>query len=204
MGRTLPILLRALVAIALLVTPAVATAAASGPATALPGAIPGLALPAAVAAGEFSFSELPNFHRVDDCLFRGGQPQVGGYARLKAVGVRTVVNLRYERALGQAEEAAAKAAGLQYFNVPMYGLVRPTQAQIARALALIGDPRNQPVFVHCQRGADRTGAVVACYRIAHTRWTAERAIQEAMGYGMLWLEIAKRSFIRDFYAKIGA
>ena len=40
------------------------------------------------------YDELPNFRRVDDRLFRGGQPKPGGYARLARLGVKTVVNLR--------------------------------------------------------------------------------------------------------------
>jgi tyrosine-protein phosphatase SIW14 len=162
-------------------------------------------LPFAPAPAEIvQFAELPNFHRVDDNLFRGGQPGAGGMARLKAVGVRSVLNLRYESEQVKSEGVAAKAAGLRYYNIPMYGLLRPADEKIARALTLFEDPQNWPVFVHCVRGSDRTGAVVACYRIAHGRWTAERAIQEAMGYGMLWIEGAKRAFIRQFHVKAAA
>ncbi len=179
-----------------------ASAAGASPSAPLPPAASrGLeALPAG-ASGELQFSELPNFHRVDENLFRSGQPGKGGMVKLKEVGVRTVLNLRYEQDQSRAEEAAAKANGLQYFNVPMYGLARPTQAQISRALALLDDSRNWPVLVHCERGSDRTGAVVACYRIEHSKWTAEKAIQEAMGYGMMRIEILKRAFIRDFFEK---
>ena len=119
------------------------------------------------------------------------------------MGVRTVLNLRYERPQVAAEEKAAEAAGLRFFSVPMYGLLRPTDEQITDALAIIHDPDNWPVFVHCVRGADRTGVVVACYRIEHAKWTAERAIQEARALGMRWIELPKRSYIRDFYARPG-
>ena len=175
--------------------------AVSPPAPQTPSTAPVLDSPRSADAGEVRFAELPNFHRVDDNLYRGGQPRAGGLARLKAVGVRTVLNLRYERKQSAAEETAARAEGLRYFNIPMYGLARPEEAQIARALALIDDPENRPVFVHCERGSDRTGAVVACYRIAPAKWTAKQAIDEAMGFGMYRIEVAKRSFIRDFYGR---
>jgi tyrosine-protein phosphatase SIW14 len=146
--------------------------------------------------------ELPNFHQVDANLYRGGQPATGGLSRLKALGIRTIVNLRYEPDLVKAEEAEAKAAGIGYYNVPMRGLNRPTDAQVTHILGLIDDPANRPVFVHCKAGSDRTGAIVACYRIARAEWTAEKAIREAFDYGMMRIEYAKRAFVRSFYAKL--
>jgi protein tyrosine/serine phosphatase len=170
--------------------PLVATASAPAPPAAAAQDVVGLI-----------FAELPNFHRVDANVYRGGQPGEGGMARLKEVGVRTVLNLRYERQQGLAEEAAARVEGLQYFSIPMYGLVRPSDRQITRALEILQDPDNWPVFVHCKRGSDRTGAVVGVYRVANSNWTAEQAIDEAMALGMLRAEALKRSYIRDFYAK---
>jgi tyrosine-protein phosphatase SIW14 len=162
-----------------------------------------LTAPSARAQGTpAGYPELPNFHQVDANLFRGGQPAEGGVARLKSLGVRTIVNLRYEPDLVKAEEAEATAAGIAYYNVPMRGLNRPTDAQVTRILGLIDDPANRPVFVHCKAGSDRTGAIVACYRIARAEWTAERAIREAFDYGMMRIEYAKRAFVRSFSAKL--
>ncbi|HEV8701156.1 MAG TPA: tyrosine-protein phosphatase [Candidatus Polarisedimenticolia bacterium] len=161
----------------------------------------GAAAPAAQ-VDEPLYPDLPNFHKVDEHLLRGGQPGAGGVARLKALGVRTIVNLRHEPARVKAEMDEAAAAGLRYFSVPMYGLVRPTSEQVARVLGLIGDKDNWPVFIHCKAGADRTGVIVACYRVAQAGWTAEKAIREALDYGMMRIEFAKRSFVRDFYASL--
>jgi len=152
-------------------------------------------------AADLVFPELPNFHRVDGHVFRGAQPKAGGLAKLKELGVRTIVNLRFERGQSKAEEAEARALGLKYVSIPMYGLIPPTAAQIGQALALLADPQNGPVFVHCVAGQDRTGVVIACYRIAQMGWTATDAIHEAMGYGMMRAEVLKRQYIRDFYAK---
>jgi protein-tyrosine phosphatase len=46
------------------------------------------------------------------------------------------------------------------------------------------DPANQPVFVHCEKGEDRTGALVAIYRIVKQGWTPERAYAEACSLGL--------------------
>lgn len=164
------------------------TAATSAPSTAAAGE----------PADEPTYPELPNFHRVDEHLYRGGQPAEGGIARLKSLGIRTIVNLRGEPSLVTSEAREAADAGLRYFSVPMRGLGRPTDEQLQRILGLIDQADNWPVFVHCKAGQDRTGLVVACQRITRAGWTAERAIREAMDLGMMKIEFAMRSFIRDF------
>ena len=185
---------------------AILAAGAAGPAATLAAAATATAgattTAASRAAGdpidEATYPELPNFYRVDEHLFRGGQPAEGGIAKLKALGIRTIVNLRREASLVTSEEREATQAGLRYFSVPMRGLGRPTDEQLKRILGLIDQPDNWPVFVHCKAGQDRTGLVVACQRIARAGWTAERAIREAMDLGMMKIEFAMRSFIRDF------
>lgn len=149
-------------------------------------------------AGEPTYPELPNFHRVDEHLYRGAQPADGGIARLKSLGVRTIVDLRGGSSRATAEAKEAATAGMRYFSVPICGLGRPTDEQLKRILGLIDQADNWPVFVHCKAGQDRTGLVVACQRIARAGWTAERAIREAMDLGMMKIEFAMRSFIRDF------
>ena len=68
-------------------------------------------------------------------------------------------------------------------------------------LGIINDPENQPVFIHCHHGKDRTGTVVACYRISHDGWTAERAKYEAQRYGPGWVEIGMNHYIDKYYAR---
>jgi tyrosine-protein phosphatase SIW14 len=147
---------------------------------------------------EVRYKELPNFRKVQDHLYRGGQPAAGGLKRLAELGIKTVVNLRGEDDLTRAEEAEAKALGLRYYGVPMPGLSRPTDAQVKQVMAIIDDQENWPVFIHCKRGSDRTGTVIACYRIAKEKWTGERAITEARQYGMSWMEFGMRDYISDY------
>ncbi len=148
-------------------------------------------------------AELPNFHQVNASLYRGAQPRPGGLRKLAAMGVKTVINLRAEDEHAQEEEREARSLGLRYFAIPMRREGRPTREQLERALALIGSADNQPVFVHCKRGADRTGTVVAVYRITHDGWTAEQALDEAKHYGMGWWQVKKKDFIKDFYRDRG-
>ena len=161
---------------------------------------------AALAQGEAEphYKELPNFHRVSDALYRGGQPEKGGLRRLADLGVKTVVNLRGKDESAAAEEREAKALGLRYFNVPMGRSGKPSDEEIAHVFEIIDASEDQPVFVHCQRGSDRTGAVVAAYRITHEGWTGERALKEAEHHGMYPWQMAKKSFIRDYAKRHGA
>ncbi len=99
------------------------------------------------------------------------------------------------------EKKEAEAIGLRYFGVPMPGLSAPTDEQVARVMGIIDNPENQPVFVHCQRGSDRTGTIGAIYRISHDGWTAERALAEAKNYGMSWAEFGMKGYISDYYRK---
>lgn len=162
-----------------------------------------------VAQSEPKYKELPNFHQVNELLYRGAQPKRRGIQRLADVGIKTVVNLRADDERSQTEEQEARAAGMRYFNVPFerFGIVplerfgRPTDKQVERVLSIINAPENQPVFVHCKRGADRTGTIIAIYRIEHDGWTSERAKAEANRYGMSWWERGKKDYIRDYYRR---
>jgi uncharacterized protein (TIGR01244 family) len=148
---------------------------------------------------EQTYAELPNFHAVNARLYRGGQPREGGLRRLAALGVKTVINLRDDDARARDEEREARALGLRYFNVPLSRAHRPDPRQMDELFALIDAAGNQPVFVHCKRGADRTGALIAVYRVSHDGWTAERAVDEAERYGMGFWQRGKKDFIRDYY-----
>src|SRR5690349_19440259 len=117
-------------------------------------------------------SGVPNFQQVNARIFRGGQPSPEGFQSLAKLGVKTVIELRRENEDGEhstsSEKQAVEAAGMRYVHVPMKGIVAPTDAQVAKVLALFNSP--EPVFVHCKKGMDRTGTVVACYRISHDGW----------------------------------
>ena len=64
-----------------------------------------------------------------------------------------------------------------------------TAADVENCLALIaGAPK--PVLVHCWHGSDRTGIVVAAYRIVFEKWSVEEAEKEfrdeRFGYHEFW------------------
>jgi uncharacterized protein (TIGR01244 family) len=156
---------------------------------------------AAQERSEPRYAELPNFHQVNTGLYRGAQPGEGGLQKLVSLGIKTVINLRDDDEREQSEEREAKAAGLRYFNIPLSNSSAPSDAQVERILALINAQENQPVFVHCKRGADRTGTIIAVYRISHDGWMSERAKTEAKHYGMGFWQVGMKDYISDYYKK---
>jgi len=131
-------------------------------------------------------------------VYRGAQPTEEGFRNLAKLGIKTVVDLRETDARSMAEEKTVTAAGMQYINVPMTGLTPPTREELARILPLLQDSSAGPVFVHCKRGADRTGAVIAVYRIEHDQWENGRALSEAKALGMGTFQLPRQSYIRAY------
>lgn len=116
---------------------------------------------------------LPNLHRVSEDLYRGAQPTALGIRQLEALGVRTIVNLR----TSDTDDHLLAESGLAYERVPMTAW-QARDRDVVQFLRIVTDESRQPVFVHCRRGADRTGLMVAVYRIAVQGWEKEQAIAE--------------------------
>jgi tyrosine-protein phosphatase SIW14 len=141
---------------------------------------------------------VPNAGRIGDVLFRGAQPSAQGLAELKKLGVTTIVDLRGNRGEVQWERSQSEALGMRFVNIPVTGWSSPADAQVAQFLKLFGDP-SQKVFVHCRFGEDRTGVMVAAYRIAAQKWTADQALGEMNAFGFHYhLYRGMRSYIRKF------
>lgn len=143
-----------------------------------------------------------NFGKVSEHLYRGARPEADGLKNLQRLGVKTILDLRMPDKLSHAEMAAAQRAGLLYTNIPLHGMGRPTDGQIQTALALI-ENSSGAVFVHCEHGCDRTGTIIACYRIRHDHWTTDAAMQEAVKYGMSRFERGMKRYILDFARPAG-
>lgn len=137
-------------------------------------------------------SELPmqNVAKLDDGLWRGSAPDAAGMRALKALGFKSVIDLR----AGADERHAAEAARLQLVDVPIRaGLTcdPPDPEAVRRFLDAVTDPANRPAYVHCQYGRDRTGTMCAIYRMEVSGWTREQALEEMHAFGF-------RSWYADF------
>lgn len=144
-----------------------------------------------------------NFHQVNDHIYRGAQPAAQGFQTLSKLGVKTVIDLRETGSRSRTEQELVEAAGMRYVSVPLSGIQAPSDAQVAKLLAMLDDTSAGPVFIHCRRGADRTGTVCACYRIAHDRWPNEKALGEARSFGMSWFEKAMQYYVLRYSIDAG-
>jgi protein tyrosine phosphatase (PTP) superfamily phosphohydrolase (DUF442 family) len=160
---------------------------------------------AAVWASNTQVAGIHNFEKVNDHIYRGAQPKGEAWHKLAAMGVQTVIDLRREGEQGhslEAERKAVEAAGMRYVSVPMNGIVAPRHEDVDKVLALMNS--GQRVFIHCREGRDRTGTVVACYRIAHDRWSNHKALKEANDRGLHWFEFGMKGYIKTFEAPTAA
>lgn len=157
-----------------------------------------LAVLAGLPAFGSSVGGIQNFRQVDTHIYRGGQPDREGFAYLSKLGVKTILDLRESGTRSSWEGRIVTALGMKYVNVPMTGLRPPTADQISRILSMLEDSATGAVYVHCKRGADRTGAVIAAYRIDHDNWDNARALEEALSNGMRFFQWPRQHFIREF------
>jgi protein tyrosine phosphatase (PTP) superfamily phosphohydrolase (DUF442 family) len=123
---------------------------------------------------------IENFGKVNDNYYRGSQPDAAQFRDLKRLGVKTVIDLREDK-LAEASDWA-KAAGLQYINIPLTTKRAATEDQSSYFLKLVNDPANWPIYVHCKGGRHRTGEMTALYRITRDGWTAVQAYEEMKQY----------------------
>ena len=147
-----------------------------------------------------SIPGIDNFYQVNEHVYRGAQPTSEGIVALAKMGVKLVLDLRESGGRATREQNTVETAGMTYVNVPMTGLAAPTEEEIRKILALLEDDAVGPVFVHCMRGADRTGAVIGAYRIDHDKWDNARALKEAISDGMSFFQLPRQNYIKNFRA----
>jgi protein tyrosine/serine phosphatase len=87
---------------------------------------------------------------------------------------------------------------MKYLNVPFPPFSAPSKQEIDRVLSILLHDDSDTIFVHCRRGKDRTGTVIACYRVQHDGWDNQKALQEARQHGMSMMERGMQSYILNF------
>ena len=129
-------------------------------------------------------SSIRNFLRVSTDVCTGGQPRPEHFAALKADGVKTVLSLRTPGEYRVAEEeAAVKAAGLSFINIPVV-YAAPTAESVDEFLRVTDDVSNRPIFIHCT-AAIRVGGFWLIRRVLRDNWTWDAALAEARKIGLV-------------------
>src|SRR5216684_3358370 len=135
----------------------------------------------------FSNIHISNFGKMDDRFYRGAQPDESDYKDLKALGVKTVIDLQDNPT--SYERRDVEALGMRYVNIPMSDSSYPKPEQIAAFLKVVNDPTTGTFFAHCAGGRHRTGVVGAVYRFNVNHWNYDQVYAEMKDY--------------DFYTRFG-
>jgi tyrosine-protein phosphatase SIW14 len=150
-----------------------------------------LSLPAGARFSEhlLGLRGLKNVGRIDSDVYRGAQPAQEGYTTLKEMGIRTVINLR----TSESERNKVETAGMRSVEIPLSMLSNGDKDKVDKVVAVMVDPSNRPVFVHCRLGEDRTGIVVAAYRMKIQGWplSLAEAEMDSFGFNKVWINLRK-------------
>jgi tyrosine-protein phosphatase SIW14 len=141
--------------------------------------------PATPSVSERAFAQklllngVPNFGGISPTLFRGAQPSQEGFNGLAKMGVEIVINLRGDQ---NNEQEQVVKLGMRYVSIPSQ-CSHMTDDGIAKFLSILRQNPDKKIFVHCQFGVDRTGMMIAAYRIVEQGWTAEESRREMEAFG---------------------
>lgn len=126
---------------------------------------------------------IPNFYKVEDGIYRGGQPDVAGVLYLKSLGIKTVIDLNDDLDSWQKESINLSMNYINLAYVPMSGFLYPKAIDVDKALAALAAKDNRPIYIHCLHGQDRTGLMIGIYRVEVEGWSKEKAHEEMMEHG---------------------
>jgi tyrosine-protein phosphatase SIW14 len=120
-----------------------------------------------------------NFGEVTPTLYRGGLVSESGIKALKKLGMNVIIDT-HANDTGEQEEA--KKLGMKYVAIPWH-CPWPHDEVFAKLLQVVHENKGKKIFVHCRLGDDRTGMMVAAYRMAEEGWTADEAMNEMKSFG---------------------
>jgi protein tyrosine/serine phosphatase len=133
---------------------------------------------------------LPNLHRVTTNLYRCAQPTAAGLRAAEKLGVKTVISLRAFHSDGSEVKSTKLKTERIYFNT-----WHPEEEDILRFLKIVTGTNAGPFLVHCQHGADRTGTMIAIYRMTVQGWSKDEAIKEMttgdFGFHTMWSNLIR-------------
>ena len=150
---------------------------------------------AAAAFASVGVESIENFQRVSDRVATGGQPTPEQVGALADAGFNAIVNLREDSEFNDGPQfRAARDAGIRFVRVPV-SMTHPTDASVAKFLAVTDEVELYPVYVYCAEG-NRAAAYWMIRRVLRDRWTLEKAEAEAVRAGLTKPETLE--FVRGY------
>lgn len=144
-----------------------------------------LSIPAQAQVKKETVAGITNFARLETTVACAGATTPSAVAEIKKMGFASIINLRQPTEQGadiEGETAAAKAAGINFYNIP-FNNAAPDPAVIDRFLETITKPGNEPAFIHCASG-NRAAAMWLVKRVLVDKWDTEKAGAEAASLGL--------------------
>lgn len=122
-------------------------------------------------------SKLDNLYQIDEGVYRSEQPSADDFKALEQYGIEEVLNLR--RLHSDNKKAQGTSLKLHRLKTNAHSI---SIEELTEALKII-HRRKGPILIHCRHGSDRTGAVIAMYRIVFQGVSKEEAIEEMKNGG---------------------
>ncbi|MEO0901905.1 MAG: dual specificity protein phosphatase family protein [Bacteroidota bacterium] len=123
-------------------------------------------------------------YSLNDSVYRSEQPSKKGFKELEKLGIKTSITFRRNK----DDSKKARETGLSLVHIPLK-TAELNESDIVESLKAIQNAE-KPVLVHCWHGSDRTGAIMAAYRVVFENWSKEKAISELrrpeLGYHEKW------------------
>ena len=133
---------------------------------------------------------LPNLHRVSDIIYRCAQPTAAGMRNAEKMGIKTVISLR----AFHSDRDEISSARLKRERIS-FNTWHPEEEDVLEFLKLVTQTNQGPFLVHCLHGADRTGTMIAIYRMVVQGWARDAAITEMtqgkFGYHVVWKNLIR-------------
>ena len=127
----------------------------------------------------FENIKISNFGQMDERFYRGARPKERDFASLKALGIKTVIDLTDNT---PEERGYVEAQGMRYVNIAIEDKKDPSDAQIAEFLKVVNDPETGKFYVHCAGGRHRTGVMGAIYRFNNYHWNLDQVYAEMLNF----------------------
>jgi protein tyrosine/serine phosphatase len=131
-----------------------------------------------------------HIYKITDHLYRSEEPTAEGMKNLERIGIKTIIDLS---AVG-SDSDEIKGTGLHVEKVSVKAW-HIEDEDVVRVLRIIRKRETGPFLVHCWRGGDRVGVMVAMFRIVEQGWTKEEAIREMVEggyrYNPVWINIIR-------------
>jgi protein tyrosine/serine phosphatase len=149
----------------------------------------------------FSNIKISNFGKMDDRFYRGGRPKQRDFESLKALGIKTVIDLTDNT---PEEKGYVEAQGMRYVNLAIPDKRDPSDAQIQQFLKLVDDPSTGKFYVHCAGGRHRTGVMGAVYRFNNYHWTFDQVYAEMLDFDFYTSNGhgGQKKYVENYWARI--